>query len=188
MHGLSVSKNDVALDILISRDCLASLCKLLDTGMRPDEAPQNSEELVLNAIDCIWSIVGAQSLISKMTSCYTLLALQITQRMLHAMAGLIKLGTARNDNAKLTADEDKFAPHYASTTHSKAEAHNRARSQSTEPWDRRAADAGLNLLAAVPKEHVHARDNRWFVLSHKATTATRTMLNMLHVSEGNSVH
>ena len=117
MHGLSVSKNDVALDILISRDCLASLCKLLDTGMRPDEAPQNSEELVLNAIDCIWSIVGAQSLISKMTSCYTLLALQITQRMLHAMAGLIKLGTARNDNAKLTADEDKFAPQHTRPQH-----------------------------------------------------------------------
>lgn len=106
MHGLSVSKNDVALDILISRDCLASLCKLLDTDMRAGEAPQSSEELVLNAIGCIWSIVGAQSLISKMTSCHTLLALQITQRMLHAMAGLIKLGTARN--GKLTADEDKF--------------------------------------------------------------------------------
>ena len=107
MHGLSVSKNDVALDILVSRDCLASLCKLLDT-----DAARNSgedEDLVVNAIDCIWSIVGAQSPISKMTSCHTLLTLNITQRMLHAMAAIVRLSTARRTSP--TPDEHKALSH-----------------------------------------------------------------------------
>ena len=88
MHSLSVSKNPVALDVLISRECLGDLCRVLDTALTSDS---HSQELLLsNAVDCIWSVVGAQDQIAKVTCCVTMSDIGITPHMLNALSATIK--------------------------------------------------------------------------------------------------
>ena len=88
MHSLSVSKNPVALDVRISQGCLGCLCNVLDTALTSDA---HSQELLLNnAVDCIWSVVGAQDQIAKVTCCVTMSDIGITPHMLNALSATIK--------------------------------------------------------------------------------------------------
>lgn len=156
MHSLSVSKNPVALDVLISRECLADLCSVLDTALTSDS---HSQALLLsNAVDCIWSVVGAQDQIAKVTCCVTMSDIGITPHMLSALSATIRA------HDTLSTDDFKFAlvalsfPLLSVLTHPSS-----TTPQNSQPRGRCVADTRVGLLASVQTEPVHTRGHCRFV-------------------------
>ena len=86
MYGLAASKNPVALDNMLSYDCLTSLCNVLE----PKEETRN-KSLVVNAVDCLWSLARAQNPILTVTCCYTLANIGFTERLLHSLTFVMTL-------------------------------------------------------------------------------------------------
>ena len=87
MYGLAASKNPVALDNMLSYDCVSTLCDVLETKFEED---QRNKSLLVNAIDCLWSIAHAQNQILTITCCYTMSSVGFTQHMLHALTQVMK--------------------------------------------------------------------------------------------------
>jgi len=86
LYGLAASKNPVALDNMLSFDCLSSLCDVLETKY---EGLSRNKALIISAIDCLWSIAHAQNQILTVTCCYTMSNILFTEHLVHALTELI---------------------------------------------------------------------------------------------------